>query len=326
MQKKEDSSYEKFLILVGSYTEGFFAKDVKGDGLYSLIFDTNSKKVQIISVFDKRPNLSFLCSDKTEKIIFAVSEVESSLGQNNSGALISLAIDEETFVLKEIDAIPSNGKEPCHVSVDNKNQILAVSNYTSGSFSIIVFDKSNAKFGKIIETRQLKFDKNGPVIERQDKPYAHSAFFNPLNNFFYICDLGGDKIHIFTLDLELNLVSTYEKQPFFSLKPGSGPRHLCISEDGLFLYCLNELRSSISVCTINSKENEGSLNLIQEINLIPEDYQNANTGAEIKLHPNGKFLFASNRGYDIITVYFRNQKTGVLTLLKYQSTLGISIF
>ena len=326
MQKREECFYEKFLILVGSYTEGFFAKDVKGEGVYSLIFDTNSKKAQIKSVFDKRPNLSFLCLDKTEKFIFAVSEVEASFGQNNSGALISLAIDEETFALKEIDAITSNGKDPCHVSVHNKDRILAVSNYSSGSFSVIAFDKSHGKFLKIIEARQLKFDGNGPVKERQDKAYAHSAFFHPLKNFLYVCDLGGDKIHIFTFDLELNLVSSYEKQSFLALKPGSGPRHLCISEDGLFLYCLNELRCVISVCAVNSKENDGSLTLIQEISLIPEDFIKENTGAEIKLHPNNKFLFASNRGCDIITVYFRDQTTGFLTLLKYQSTLGFSVF
>ena len=316
---KKSESDEKFLILVGSYTEGDFAKDVKGDGLSCLIFDPNLQTVQLTSVFNEWPNLSYLLFDQSEKFIYAVTETDNAFGKKNTGALISLELNQQNFSVKMIDAIESNGESPCHISVNEQNNIILISNYYSGSLCVIASDKTNGKFIKTIDTIQLKFDGQGPVLDRQNKSYAHCSKFHPSTNLLYVVDLGGDKIHIFTIDEENSIILPWKQQPFLSLEPGSGPRHITISSDGKFLYCLSELKNKVSVCAIK----EGSLLLIQEIATISETFKTENYGAEIKIHPNNRLLFISNRGFDVITSYSIDQSTGLLKLLNYQPTLGI---
>ena len=60
----------------------------------------------------------------------------------------------------------------------------------------------------------------------------------------------------------------------------------------------------------------------QTISTLPRDFSRNNTSAEIVLHPSGKFLYASNRGFDSITVFAVDQKSGALTFVEHQSTLG----
>lgn len=150
-------------------------------------------------------------------------------------------------------------------------------------------------------------------------PHVHSAVAHPIKNLFYIADLGSDKIWNYQYSKELNKVVPLEKQRFYSLDPGSGPRHLCISDDGKYLYCVNELNSIINVFSI---ENDGDLTLLQKTNNIPIDFKGENYSAEIKIHPSHKFLLASNRGMDTISIYKINQD-GTLNHLKYLQTKGI---
>lgn len=311
MQKIQNN--DKFLIFVGSYTEGNFATELKGDGLSCFFFDSESKTVHLKTIYNKHQNLSFLSYGISENNIFAVSEIDD-------GNLISLAFDENNYSLKEIDSIKIKGDSPCHIHINNEQDLAIISNYSSGSFSAIIFDRTNGKFINCINVA-LKFDSIGPVSERQDKAHAHCVWTSQKNGFIYVSDLGGDKIHIFYYNNEKKSILSFEKQPFFLMEAGSGPRHLCGSNDERFLYCVNELKASINVFIINL---DGSLNLIQKIGSIPDDFKKSNYGAEIKLHPDNKFLFVSNRGFDSLSIYSINQSTGVLTLMKsgYQSIFG----
>jgi 6-phosphogluconolactonase len=61
---------------------------------------------------------------------------------------------------------------------------------------------------------------------------------------------------------------------------------------------------------------------VQTISTLPKDFSGNNTTAEIIFHPNGKFLYASNRGHDSIAVFAVDRKTGRLTFVEHQSTQG----
>jgi 6-phosphogluconolactonase len=64
------------------------------------------------------------------------------------------------------------------------------------------------------------------------------------------------------------------------------------------------------------------LHEIQSISTLPESFKGHNDTAEIQIHPNGKFLYASNRGHDSIAVFAVNSKNGALKSIEYVSSGG----
>jgi len=57
---------------------------------------------------------------------------------------------------------------------------------------------------------------------------------------------------------------------------------------------------------------QGTLTAIQTISLLPADYSGKSHGAEITVHENGQFVYASNRGHNSIVVYACDPETGLL--------------
>lgn len=314
MEKSEFN--EGFSIIVGSYTAGNFAKDIKGQGISVYTFDPVIKKVALKAIYHKRENYSYLCFDSKKNNIYAVSEDENS-------TIEYLHFDYKDFCLKEINSLGSLGFDSCHICLDAKNGILIVSNYNSGSFNIIEYDEKEGRLDKILQTVTIKFENVGPIKDRQEMPHIHSCCCHPAKNFIYLADLGSDKIFIYQYDPESKKLFPHEKQNFFKVDAGSGPRHICMSKDGSFLYCLNELSSTINVFSIqNENENSGCLNLLQTISAISSEFKGENYSAEIKIHPNNKFLLASNRGMDRISVYSINKDNGMLKHINFISTKG----
>ena len=66
----------------------------------------------------------------------------------------------------------------------------------------------------------------------------------------------------------------------------------------------------------------GSLKEVQTISTLPDNFTGGKSGAEVAVHPSGKFVYASNRGHDTIAAFAIDQTTGKLTSLQHQSTLG----
>jgi 6-phosphogluconolactonase len=109
-------------------------------------------------------------------------------------------------------------------------------------------------------------------------------------------------------------------EPWVQVRAGSGPRHLALHPNGRYAYLINELDSTLTVFSYN--ENNGTLKEIQTVSTLPEDFAGVNTGADINVHPSGKFVYASNRGLDDIVIYAINENAGKLTYLGRKSTQG----
>jgi 6-phosphogluconolactonase len=142
---------------------------------------------------------------------------------------------------------------------------------------------------------------------RQTGPHAHSIYPNPANTHAYASDLGIDKVMIYALDPQ---AGTLGDAGFAQVPGGSmGPRHMKWSADGNYAYVFNELDLSISV--FKPGQDTGSLDFIRTVSTLPESAdKDAMTGAEIRIHPSGRFVYASNRdltnrGRDSISVFTR---------------------
>ncbi len=122
-----------------------------------------------------------------------------------------------------------------------------------------------------------------------------------------VADLGIDKIMIYSLNQETGLL-TPGKTPSFTLAAGAGPRHIRFSPTGRHAFIINELNSTLTVAAWDPVE--GILTHRQTINTLPEDFREGNSTAEVLVHPNGRFVYSSNRGHDSIASYVFEEESG----------------
>jgi 6-phosphogluconolactonase len=159
----------------------------------------------------------------------------------------------------------------------------------------------------------------GPNAKRQEGPHAHCVTMSPDNRFAFVCDLGIDKVMSYKFNAEHGKL-TPNDFPFYSGKPGAGPRHLVFHPNEKFAYLINELDSTITTLAYDAKA--GAFSELQSVSSLPSYYHGPNTAGEIGIAPSGKFLFASNRGSDSVELFAIDSEKGTLTLVESQKSGG----
>jgi DNA-binding beta-propeller fold protein YncE len=114
--------------------------------------------------------------------------------------------------------------------------------------------------------------------------------------------------------------STVSTPPRAQLKPGAGPRHIAFHPNGKFVFVAGEVDSTVTSFSFDA--NKGTLKQIGTLSTLPACYSGRNDVAEIAIHPNGKFLYVSNRGHDSIAVFAIQPGKGTLTLVAHVPTGG----
>jgi 6-phosphogluconolactonase len=104
--------------------------------------------------------------------------------------------------------------------------------------------------------------------------------------------------------------------------PGSGPRHFAFHPGGNFGYVLNQLKGTLIGFSWNASR--GVLKEIQNIDTVPKSFLGINNAAEVAAHPNGKFLYVSNRGADMMAVLSVDPEKGTAKIVQQEPTRGIS--
>jgi 6-phosphogluconolactonase len=154
--------------------------------------------------------------------------------------------------------------------------------------------------------------------DRQKEPHAHCFVISPNNEFAFAADLGTDQIVCYRLDAAAAKL-TPAQQPFVRTPPGTGPRHLTFHPNGRFMYVINELKNSVTL--FDFLPDSGILIERQTIPTLPSDFDGTSYCADLKITPNGKFLYGTNRGHDSIAAY-RIADDGQLTLIEITHSLG----
>jgi 6-phosphogluconolactonase len=304
-----DSVTKRAFVYVGTYTSQ------GGKGIYVFNMDLDSGKLKSVGGPTVASNPSFLAVDTKHKHLYAVNEVQS-FGGEKSGAVSSFTVDPETGELAFLNMKSSKGASPCYITVDENGKYVLVANYIGGSVCVLpILD--NGELGDAVDFIQHKGSSVNP--KRQEGPHAHSVVLDPSNHYAFVADLGLDKIMIYKFDPERGKL-TPNKQPWVKTKPGAGPRILTFHPNGRFAYVINELDSSI--VAFNYDILNGMLEEIQTVSTLPKEFKGINYAADIHVAPSGKFLYASNRGYDTIAIYKINEDTGSLCLIDYKPTQG----
>jgi 6-phosphogluconolactonase len=282
--------------------------------LYVCTFDPKRGVLKLQGVAAETDNPGFLAVHPNQHYLYATSEVGEFKGEK-TGAVNSFQIDATTGKLHLLNRVSSLGANPAYVTVDGTGKFVLMANYYGGVVSLpIKHDGSLSQ--PVSNARETGIGVN-PA--RQDSSHPHSVVLSPDNRFAIAVDLGLDKLFIYKFDQSSGSL-TANSPAFAQAPPGSGPRHLAFSPDQHFAFVVNELNSTISVYAYDHQV--GALHLLQTISTLPPDFTGPNSGAEVQVGPNGKFVYVSNRGHDSIGVFAVDSHNGMLSPSQDVSTLG----
>ncbi|MGL2993946.1 lactonase family protein [Flavobacterium sp. TSSA_36] len=288
-------------LLIGTYTNRC---EKKGVFNYKLEVNSGNSLLHGFTVNIENPSYLALSSDNKHLYVVNESGVNSTVTAFNYDGLAGRMV--------VLNKQATKGADPCYLITDDKNVITA--NYSGGS--ITVFFK-NAD-GSLTEAKQVvQLSGSGPNVERQEASHLHMVAFSGDHKYVLAVDLGADKIYVYNYNADASKdLLTYNSS--VSVKPGGGPRHLTFDKEGKYVYVLNELDGGLLTYSFT----KGVMTLIADTSVMPRDYTGDFRAAAIALSPDGKFLYATNRGEANTISIFKVLKNGKLEFRETVSTLG----
>ena len=305
-------------LIVGTYT------GPKSEGIYVYRFDTKSgDATQVASA--KTDNPSYVIASRDGRYVYSVNEQPGDNGPaGQRGGISAFGFDAKSGQLTFLNRVSSDGNDPCYLSISPDGKYLTTANYSvaanpGGSFAVFPL-QADGQVGASVLT--VHHEGGGPVKGRQDNAHVHSTVFSPDGNYLFAQDLGTDKLYAYryTPDGSRGLFGPTDKR-YTDVKPGSGPRHLVFSADGKYAYLTSELTATVTAFHYD----DGKLTQLQVVPMTKPGFKGQVGAAAIHLSPDGRFLYASNRGdANEIVIYAVDPGNGHLREVGRQSSLGKS--
>lgn len=293
-------------IYIGTNTGGRSSSK----GIYRADFDPATGKISEPVLAAEYKNPGFLAHHPTKPLVYACGQPAKPFA-DGMDSVAAFHIEKDGG-LKFLGEASTGGKGACHVAIDATGRTAAIANYGDGRISTVRLDESGvpqAPASVIINTG------SGPNKRRQERPHAHGVYFTPENDRLMVPDLGLDRVWVYPLDAATSKLG--EPLPPFEVQAGSGPRHLAFSPDWKSAYVINELTNTM----LAAKFDKGTFTAMETVPTLAEDFKGGSTTAEVEVHPNGRFVYGSNRGEDTIVVFSRDPETGSLKFLQ-RATCG----
>jgi 6-phosphogluconolactonase len=291
-------------------TQRVFVASGKQDGILSYDWNPATGELTAAGAAAKVANVDWICFSPDRKYLYAACEVDSFNGKP-TGEVASFRVVDRS--LEPLSAQNSASAGTCHVALDHTGRVLLAADYGGGSAaSFLVAD---GKLSPVVWKEH--YTGRGPNLDRQQSAHAHFASFSPDNRFAYINDLGGDAIHIYTLDSNtaaLRAAGVYRAQP------GAGPRTLHFHPNGHTAYSVNELNSTVDV--LEWSKTDGSLDLKSRLEMLPKDYHGDTRACDTVISRNGRFVYFANRDKNFLYACRADPTTGALTPMERSNCGG----
>lgn len=296
-------------LYIGTYTHDMGAGG-KADGIYVAEWDATAGTLTPLRRDIETMDPSFLAVSPSGNVLYAVNETEKSPAKDGSlgGTVTAFRRDPVSGALAQRNVVPSGGSDPCHITVDRSGRNVFVANYSSGT----VASFRATKRGLTGPVSRIAFHGHGPNADRQEAPHTHGVTLSPDERFLLVNDLGIDRIMVFHVDLASGALT--DTGTPFQARPGSGPRHSLFHPNGKWVYCVNELMSTIDVLQWNAET--GELKLMSEARVRSPQFAGAAKAAQAVIDRAGRYLYASDRGDDVLVVFRIDASTGELSLLQ----------
>jgi len=288
---------------------GTGGKDTKG--IYQAKFDLEKGTLSEVRLVAEIGSPGFLALHPDKQNLYAAGRIEGEAVV--AGYQINPSGDLKQFT---VSAIGDGGG--AHIAVHPSGKFLLTAQYGGGSTALFPLD-DDGKLGTSVVTEHSGGSNVNP--KRQDKPHPHWCGFSPDGQYAFVPDLGMDGIVIYRVDQDKPEII---KHGFAATVPGGGPRHMRFSISGKLIFLLNEL--TLSITTFKYDASSGTATQLSTTPALSEDVLNkekSNSSAEILVHPNGRFVYSSNRGNDSITAYLvADPESGLLKVNEVEPIRG----
>lgn len=302
------SGADEPLVFISAFASGEKA------GIHAFQFDTKTGALKPLHRTTDIQNPFFLAISLDRKFLYAIDA--KKFGGKEDESVAAFAIEGRTGQLLRLNQQSSRGTASCYLDVDATGKTVTVANYSTGSVAALPVQKDGS-LGEAVSF--LQHTGTGADPARQKGPNAHSIVVSPDNRFALAADLGIDKILTYKLDAATAKLTPNEAQPFVKMQPASGPRHVTFHPNGKRVYVINELNNTVTF--LDYVTDAGTLTERQSISTLPADFTGKSACADLKITPDGNFLYGTNRGHDSIAAY-RIADDGKLTLLAIHPSLG----
>lgn len=293
---------DDFYLIVGTYTN-----EAKTNGIHVYSFDVQNGKVTEKSVTTDIANPSFVAVSKDGNNLYAVSEARDGKG------IYAYGFDRTTGQLTFLNSGYVGGNGPCYVTVDEKKQWVFTANYGGGSLSAT---RLNTDGSLSEDTQFIQHEGHSVNSNRQDKPHVHAVVLSPDERFLLVPDLGTDQVNVYRFNPADRQPLTPANPGFASVNPGGGPRHLAFHPNAKFAYLVLEMEGAV----VAFDYKDGKLTEKQRISMLAPGFDGKVGAADIHISPDGKFLYASNRGEANDIAIYSIGKDGKLAVVGRESS------
>lgn len=294
------------LVFVACHTGG------KAPGLNVYRFDAASGALAHLAVASEGVHSPLQARpDRAGRFLYVADNVPECDG-TEGGAVAAYAVDRGTGGLTFLNRRPAGGAVPCYVSFAADGRWALVANYGSGSVSVLPI-ASDGSLGPVTQTARHR------VPPDRQKANAHCFLIDPTGRFALACDLGLDQVLVYRFDAADGHVTPHEPAALPTAR-GAGPRHLAFHPEGRLAFCQTEYDNTMIALRYDGQR--GALDLVEAQPTLPSGFQETSYGADVHVHPNGRFVYGSNRGHESIVIFEVDTSTGRLTLVGHEPTQG----
>lgn len=284
------------IVYFGTYTRQ------ASQGIYKAELDESSAVLKNVQLLIPENNPTYLAIAKSG-VIYCVTK-DGDMG----GIAAYKPIQDGSYEL--INNVLEKGAPPCYVAVDERRQLVYAANYHDGIILVYKIQPNGS-----IELVDRVVHKGSGPHPNQVSSHVHFTNLTPENRLV-VCDLGTDEVTVYDVADEGKLTL----QSIFNASPGTGPRHLVFHPKKNIAYLVGELTNTIHV--LNYDANTSSFEEIQSLPTLPEDYDGESSGSAVRITSDGRFVYASNRGHDSISIFSVDEQSGQLSLVDIVKTEG----
>lgn len=283
----------KYMAYVSSYSYNGHAKGIT-------IYDVDVEKGSFTPRCEVEiNNSSYLTVSNDGRTLYALADE----------GIVSFRILENGG-LDRLNSMNIKGMRGSHLTTDAEDRFAFVSGYHDGKVTVLRLNQD----GSVGEITAGVFHKGlGSVAERTFRPHVSCSARTPDGKFVLVADLGIDQVKIYRFDGDKGSLTLVDS---LRCDLESGPNQFLFSPDGRFIYLMYEIKNVIDVYIYESGDRVPKFEKIQTItSTAPERLSQVTAACAIRLSPDGEYLYCSNAGDNSISVYRRDNDTGLLTLV-----------
>lgn len=282
-------------------------RGARGSGISVFAVDGAARNWRLVQTVEGLVNPSYLALDAAGRRLYAV--------HGDTTLASAFAIAPGTGALTLLNQVETGGLNPVHLALDPSGRFLIVANHLASHVVSIALTPDGA-LGAITDTLPLPGEA-GP--HRREQPFGkpHQVVFDRSGRFLLVPDKGLDKVFVLSLDPVTGRLAIVCEA---SEREGSGPRHAVFSLCNHFVYVVNELDSTVSAWRFDAAT--GAVHPLQRLSALPDAFFSFSRAAAIVISPDGRSLYATNRGHDSIAQFAVDPDDGRLEFMGASSSCG----